>query len=505
MALTKVSYSMINGAPVNVLDFGAVGDGVTDDAVAIQAAYAAVAIVGGTLFLPSGNYYIGTTTLVFDQPNVLIQGEGLPNRQQTSAYVPRSTTITYSGTGTAIQLGKWLPTTSGNPFTFGIAMENIQVNVAPTTNFAIDIRAVGYGHLKYVTVFGNSGSGNVGIRAAGLIIFTFEKVEVSGQYGASGVPANYLGKGFVIGQSIFSDTSGASQASSAVDFYRCYFHYCYTGFYSTAVLTTTIYDCDFEACTQGANIGPQSALNFITPHFEANSDCDIYFAAPSANNQNQIYVQNASFNAYNRAMFFGGGGFGGTAGPLLLKLKDCQFGTSATNPYLFTQNTGFDSTSSIKLENCLFTGANMATNLAMTNGSAAGGAAWFNFVDMPVTVYRFYLSSVTVGLSATAMTFVPGDASATMYNNGFIVGTNTYYTSAVTTPDYTVNVLYNGISISALASASATAQPVLSSPITNKVSTGGKITATVATGASFAPTGGTLIMEVLVATGKSGI
>jgi len=38
MSLTKVSYSLINGAPANVLDFGAVGDGVANDAPAFQAA-----------------------------------------------------------------------------------------------------------------------------------------------------------------------------------------------------------------------------------------------------------------------------------------------------------------------------------------------------------------------------------------------------------------------------------------------------------------------------------
>lgn len=41
MSLTKVSYSMINGIPANVLDFGAVGDGVADDTAAFNAALAA--------------------------------------------------------------------------------------------------------------------------------------------------------------------------------------------------------------------------------------------------------------------------------------------------------------------------------------------------------------------------------------------------------------------------------------------------------------------------------
>lgn len=59
MALTKVTYSMIEGAVVNVLDYGAVADGVADDTAAVAAALA----TGASVYFPEGTYKTGQQTL----------------------------------------------------------------------------------------------------------------------------------------------------------------------------------------------------------------------------------------------------------------------------------------------------------------------------------------------------------------------------------------------------------------------------------------------------------
>jgi hypothetical protein len=83
MSLTKVSYSMIDGAVVNVKDFGATGDGVTNDTVAVQAAIDSLSATGGTVFFPTGEYRIARNIGVNDRwgvkvvnSNIVLSGTG---------------------------------------------------------------------------------------------------------------------------------------------------------------------------------------------------------------------------------------------------------------------------------------------------------------------------------------------------------------------------------------------------------------------------------------------
>jgi hypothetical protein len=92
MSLTKATYSMIEGAVFNVLDYGAVGNGVADDTAAIKNALTALyAKNNGCLYFPNGTYLV-TETIVLRGSNSY-GTEGLYVRGESKS----STTVTKTG------------------------------------------------------------------------------------------------------------------------------------------------------------------------------------------------------------------------------------------------------------------------------------------------------------------------------------------------------------------------------------------------------------------------
>ena len=88
---------MIAGAPVNVKDFGAKGDGTTDDYTAIQAAVTSLSS-GGAVYFPQGTYLLGTD-VQFSASNLTFFGDGdasvIKKKSTGTEYIFRT-----SGTGT---------------------------------------------------------------------------------------------------------------------------------------------------------------------------------------------------------------------------------------------------------------------------------------------------------------------------------------------------------------------------------------------------------------------
>lgn len=106
MALTKVSYSMIEGASVNVIDFGVTGNGTTDDSAALQSALNSVGLNGGLVIVPSSFIiYINSTINIPDYVS-LVGGFIHPGVAPTDGnYYNLKSQILYGSAG-LITLGK---------------------------------------------------------------------------------------------------------------------------------------------------------------------------------------------------------------------------------------------------------------------------------------------------------------------------------------------------------------------------------------------------------------
>jgi len=139
MSLTKVTYAMIEGEVVNVLDFGAVGDGVANDTAAIAAALASVLSTGGTVYFPQGIYLTDSIDLrAFT--NITLLGE---NDATEFQYKPTSVIKIRTACAIGIQTsntGTEVPATAGT----GIVIKNLFINANSLADTGINCQRAIY-------------------------------------------------------------------------------------------------------------------------------------------------------------------------------------------------------------------------------------------------------------------------------------------------------------------------------------------------------------------------
>jgi hypothetical protein len=142
MSLTKVTYSMIRGAAVNVLDYGVLADGTTNNSVALAAALAAVP-VNGTLYFPAGVY---CGYLLIYRSDITIMGDGsastilkLPNNCPTITVPHDGIPNPITGLPNVIEIGECALGNAANLYerinVIGLTLDgNYTNNTAPTTD-----------------------------------------------------------------------------------------------------------------------------------------------------------------------------------------------------------------------------------------------------------------------------------------------------------------------------------------------------------------------------------
>jgi parallel beta-helix repeat protein len=152
MSLTKASYSMITAAPINVYDYGVVGDGTTNDTAALQAAVTAAS--GKQLWLGTGNFKITATINLPQRIRITGATNRATNTMITAAFAGPALKYT-AGSGTALEMYLEHFQVSGNYLTYG-AGNGIEITNGSSFNM----------HSMVVSGFGtnqlNLGSGSYG-------------------------------------------------------------------------------------------------------------------------------------------------------------------------------------------------------------------------------------------------------------------------------------------------------------------------------------------------------
>lgn len=137
MSLTKVSYSMITGSPVNILDFGADPTGITDSYSAIMAAIDSATysspIVATTdyvsapaIYFPPGNYLCNQTINLKKTVRLYGDGNGQPFVYAANIKFPAGVTgFIVNSTGTSYNLS--YPDVPYTTNAFGSTIENLMI------------------------------------------------------------------------------------------------------------------------------------------------------------------------------------------------------------------------------------------------------------------------------------------------------------------------------------------------------------------------------------------
>lgn len=429
---------------LSVKDFGAVGDGVADDTVAIQTALIEACDAGGkTVFMPAGTYLISDT--IYCGPNTNIVGEGTWDAVDGTSTI-RGTVVTSQTDGIYFfnalaqsempspipSVGLSWPSNANADSGHSFGITNLSIYGKLT-----DQRGVVIGDTIPVTQVNMSAMSIrdclIGVQLSACYGISIDGVEVR----SSGNPAN--SKGFQIG------TPG-SMTSGSIN--NCFVFSCYNGIYVNPNFYPgfSINNVDLDGCYQGVVIGTGTgdidAPNmFNNIGFENTIQNDVYIS---------IGTGNIGFNGYLQAS--GSGTIGScisasSSGASNLYLTNGRIGLTAQSP---SPSISAGSNVNVYLTNWPDTGTVSVTNLyksaayktgTWTPALSAASGGTFSYTTQSgayTQVGNLMFITGTIELSANSgtgnlsITGLPvasiSTAQISSYNYGRISLTANYYT-----------------------------------------------------------------------------
>jgi hypothetical protein len=339
---------------VSVKDFGAVGDGVADDTVAIQNAITYAAPLGISVYIPAGTYKITALTLPQQHGGIEIFGEAFNSMfNMENAIYRGSVLVSTQSSGNIISC-------DGGSFysNRGIRIRNLSMRVS-TADYAIYLkRSPELNLLENLTIYNDNASGGSGLALESCWVGT----RVNGcQFNAAVIGSSN------IGINVFNDikAGGVSiEDTNATKFAR--------GIrIGGDVYQATLRNVGGEGCKHGFYIdGNDPKVVLDTCHCEFNTDIAIYVEkSGGVVITNSTFYRNAESAALKAEIFVASGGLNFNYN---LEVSNCNFfglGTNVTAIYIANPSFG----SGIISNNVITAFGTGTTGLFM------GGGDRFNF------------------------------------------------------------------------------------------------------------------------------
>ena len=314
MSLTKVSYAMIYGAPVNVLDKipQALHSGIVDgtNTVPLQTYIQAAIDASPNVYMPEGTYLITSTIYLKSYAGDEKTLRGAGKQKTIIIYSP----TTYIMPNIAIWCGNHVDNIPSPIYQCeDLVLSDFGLKLGANATHGIRIRESRMASVKRIKVDTLSGTAITVANAIGLLMdgcmgSKIEQVELLIP-GNGLIPSTDLSIGNSSNLATTAGSASGAGATSAV-FDTCWFINAALGM-SVNVNSVQFVNCVIEANAVGAQVYAELLADFTNCYFEANVDNCIVVNGIDTRNHGELRVTGGFYNSARSGMTQDGAGYAG--------------------------------------------------------------------------------------------------------------------------------------------------------------------------------------------------